>query len=470
MAQADYSQLAADIVREVGGSGNVANFVHCATTLSLSLNDESKASKAKVEALEGVIAVVVAGNQFHVVIGTDVPLVHTAITELPDVASNAPEAEEEKKKGAFDKFIDMISSIFIPILWTLAGVGLLKAFIALAVNLKVVDQASTTWEILNAAGDGMFYFLPLFLAVTAAKRFNADRFTAVAIGAALVYPNIVALNAAGGPVSFFGLPVTMVSYTSSVIPILFAVWIQGYLERVLHKVLPASIVGFTTPLITVGVMVPLTLIVVGPITNILSTGISDGVMWAFDFAPWLAGAIMGGMWQVFVMFGLHWGFIPVMMNDLGTLGYSLIAGPLVAPVAAQGAAALAVLIRTRSKKRREIAAPSMLAGLLAGIAEPLIYGVNLPMKLPFYFGLAGGAVGGAIAAWGGSASDTFVMPSLLGLPAYMNNGNFMLQIIGVAAAMGIAFLLTLLFGVNKNNDRPDEETEEANADKASASA
>lgn len=316
----------------------------------------------------------------------------------------------------------------------------------------------------------MFYFLPLFLAVTAAKRFNADRFTAVAIGAALVYPNIVALNAAGGPVSFFGLPVTMVSYTSSVIPILFAVWIQGYLERVLHKVLPASIVGFTTPLITVGVMVPLTLIVVGPITNILSTGISDGVMWAFDFAPWLAGAIMGGMWQVFVMFGLHWGFIPVMMNDLGTLGYSLIAGPLVAPVAAQGAAALAVLIRTRSKKRREIAAPSMLAGLLAGIAEPLIYGVNLPMKLPFYFGLAGGAVGGAIAAWGGSASDTFVMPSLLGLPAYMNNGNFMLQIIGVAAAMGIAFLLTLLFGVNKNNDRPDEETEEANADKASASA
>ncbi len=208
----------------------------------------------------------------------------------------------------------------------------------------------------------MFYFLPLFLAVTAAKRFHADRFTAVAIAAALVYPNI------------------------------------------------------------------------------------------------------------FVMFGLHWGFIPVIMNDLGTIGYSLIAGPLVAPVVAQAAAALAVLIRTRSKKRREIAAPSMLAGFLAGIAEPLIYGVNLPMKLPFYFGLAGGAVGGAIAAWGGSGPDAFVMPSLLGLPAYMNVGNFTFQLIGVAAAMAIGFTLTLFFGVNKNNDKPDEDTEEASADRASTSA
>lgn len=317
----------------------------------------------------------------------------------------------------------------------------------------------------------MFYFLPLFLAVTAAKRFHADRFTAVAIAAALVYPNIVALNAAdAGAVSFFGLAVTMVSYTSSVIPILFAVWIQSYLERVLHKLLPTSIVGFTTPLITVAVMVPVTLIVVGPVTNILSTGISDGVTWAFDVAPWLAGAIMGGLWQVFVMFGLHWGFIPVIMNDLGTIGYSLIAGPLVAPVVAQAAAALAVLIRTRSKKRREIAAPSMLAGFLAGIAEPLIYGVNLPMKLPFYFGLAGGAVGGAIAAWGGSGADAFVMPSLLGLPAYMNVGNFTFQLIGVAAAMAIGFTLTLFFGVNKNNDKPDEDTEEASADRASTSA
>ncbi len=199
--------------------------------------------------------------------------------------------------------------------------------------------------------------------------------------------------------TFFGIPVVMISYTSSVIPILFAVWIQGYVERGLRSFLPSSVRNFTVPLITA--------------------------------------------------------FVPIMMNDYATIGHSLLAGPLVAAVVAQAAAALAVVIRTRSKKRRELAAPGIVSGFFAGITEPLIYGVNLPMKLPFYFGLAGGAVGGMIAALGASASDAFVMASLLALPAYMNNGSFVMQIIGTGAAIVIAFTLTLLFGVNKNNDKAD---------------
>lgn len=470
MAQADYSQLAADIVKEVGGVSNIASATHCATRLRLKLKDQSKASKAKVESLPHVISVVEAGGQFQVVIGDDVPLVYAEVAKIPGVpgvngAQSADDDEVTEKGNLFDKFIALISSIFTPFLWTLAGIGLLKAFITLAVNFKWLDNSvtetgayvSSTYAILNATADAVFYFLPIFLAITAANRFKANQFTAVAIAGALVYPSTVALN--GAPdVTFMGIPVVMIGYTSSVIPILFAVWIQGYLERGLKAVLPKSLRNFTVPLVTAFVMVPLTLIVVGPLTNAAAGAVSDAVMWVFDFAPWLAGAIMGGFWQVFVMFGIHWGFVPIMMNDFATIGHSLLAGPLPAAVVAQAAAALAVVIRTRSKKRRELAAPGIFSGFFAGITEPLIYGVNLPMKLPFYFGLVGGAIGGGIAAAGNSASDAFVMPSLLALPAYMNVGSFPMQLIGVGVGIVVAFTLTLFFGVTKNNDKPDEES------------
>lgn len=474
MAKPDYPQLAADIIAGAGGSNNIATATHCATRLRLTLKDKSKASKKTVEAIPGVLSVVEAGGQFQVVIGNDVPIVYEAVTRLPGMNNGQADAGEDsrEKKNLFDQFIAMISSIFLPFLWTLAGIGLLKAFISLATNLNWLSTESTTYVILYATADAVFYFLPIFLAITAAKRFKADQFTAVAIAGAMVYPTIIELYNAGEPVQFFGIPVQMMSYTSSVIPIIFAVWIQGYLERFLRRVLPSAIRNFTVPLLSAFVMVPLTLIVVGPITNTAATWISSGVMWVFGIAPWLAGAIMGGLWQVFVIFGLHWGFVPIMMNDLATVSYSLLLGPLVAAVVAQAAAALAVAIRTRSKARRQVAAPGVVSGFLAGITEPIIYGVNLPMRRPFYFGLAGGAVGGAIAAIGGSAADSFIMPSLLALPAYMNVGNFSMQIIGVLVAIGVAFVLTFFFGVTKDNDKPDatasDDTTRAGKDVASS--
>jgi PTS system beta-glucosides-specific IIC component len=267
----------------------------------------------------------------------------------------------------------------------------------------------------------------------------------MAIAGALVYPSIVALNTAGDSVQFLGLPVVMMSYTGSVIPIIVAVWLQGHLERLLKRVLPSVVRNFTTPLLTLVVMVPLVLLTVGPLTMYASQGLSAGIEAMFGFAPWLAGAIMGGLWQVFVLFGLHWGFVPLMTNDLATQGYSLLMGPLVSAVLAQAAATLAVLFRSRNLQRREVAGPAALSGFLAGITEPGIYGVNLPLKRPFYFGIAGGAVGGAIAASGGSAASAFAFPSLLALPAFTEVGSFTLQLIGVGTAVAIAFVLTLLF-------------------------
>ncbi len=452
MASVDYKSLAGDILQKVGGEENLAAFTHCATRLRLTLRDEAKADKAAVEKLPGVITVVKSGGQFQVVIGNNVPHLYEEMAKITKVGDTAAAVDDTPKGNILNRFIELISSIFLPALWPLAGTGLLKAFLAMGVQFSWLDATSTTYTILNAAADSLFYFLPFFLAVNAAKRFKTNQFTSMAIAGALVYPSIVALASSTDPVTFFGIPVTMMNYTSSVIPIIIAVWLQSYLEKFLNRVLPHWLRNFTTPLLVVLIMVPLVFLTVGPLTTIAARGISAGVTSLFGLAPWLGGAIMGGLWQVFVLFGLHWGFVPIMVNDLTTQGYSVLTGPLPAAVLAQAAAMLAVMLRSRSAKRREVAGPAALSGLAAGITEPGIYGVNLPLKTPFYFGIAGGAIGGAIASAGGSAANAFVFPSLLALPAYMPIGNFTLQLIGTGVAMAIGFVLTFMFGPREQAD------------------
>ncbi|WP_104044187.1 beta-glucoside-specific PTS transporter subunit IIABC [Arthrobacter sp. ZGTC412] len=448
MPSVDYRSLAGDILQGVGGEKNIASATHCATRLRLKLRDDAKADTAAIEKLPGVITVMKAGGQYQVVIGNNVPTVYAELGKITKLTGDDAGANDEPVAhgNLFNRFIDLISSIFSPVIWPLAAAGLLKAFLSMATQFGWLDPASQTNVILAATADALFYFLPIFLAVTAAKRFKTNQFTSMAIAGALVYPSIVALSAQAEPVNFAGIPMVMMNYTSSVLPIIVAVWLQGYLERCLTRVLPSAIRNFTTPLLTLLVMVPLVLLTVGPITTFAAQGLSAGINAAFTFAPWLAGGIMGGFWQVFVLFGLHWGLVPGMLNEIATQGYSLLLGPLLAAVLGQAGATLAVMFRTRNKARRTVAGPAALSGFLAGITEPAIYGVNLPLKKPFYFGIAGGVIGGAIASAGGSGATAFVFPSLLGLPAFSTVGNFGLQLLGTGTAVAIAFLLTFFFG------------------------
>jgi PTS system beta-glucosides-specific IIC component len=456
MPTLDYRSMAGDILAKVGGEANVASVTHCATRLRFKLKDTGKADKAAVERIPGVITVMEAGGQFQVVVGNNVPVVYAEIGQISKLTSDTAEVAPEDG-NLLNRFIALISSIFLPVLWPLAGAGLFKAFLAAATQFGWLDAAGTTYIIWNAAADGLFTFLPIFLAVNAAKRFKTNMFTSMAIAAALCYPAITALTSSTDPVTFFGIPVAMVTYTSSVIPIIIAVWLQSYLERFLNRYLPNWLRNFTTPMLVLAIMVPLTLLTVGPVTSYLATMLSNAIVWLFTTVPWLAGALMGGFWQVFVLFGLHWGFVPFMVNDYSTIGYSIMTGPLPAAVLAQAAAALGVAIRTRNSDLRKLAGPSALSGFVAGITEPAIYGVNLRLKKPFYYGIAGGAVGGAIAAIGGSASTAFVFPSLLGLAAF-THGSFVMQLIGVGVAVGIALGATLILGFD---DLPQVEAKEA---------
>jgi PTS system beta-glucosides-specific IIC component len=446
----DYSKTAAGVLKGVGGEENVQSLAHCATRLRFVLKDESKADGAAIKATPGVITTAQAGGQYQVVVGNDVPEVFAAIGKISkfggDGSADASTPAADAPQGnLFNRFIKMISALFTPMLWALAGTGLLKAFLAAAVTFGWIDSATTTYAILDALSDAYLYFLPLAISITAAKFFGAQQFTSMAIAGALLYPSVTALT--GSPdVTFFGIPVTMVSYASAVIPVIIAVWLQGYLERFLLKVLPGPVRRFLTPMIVVLLLVPLIFIVIGPISSLVSNGLAAGINWVFSTVPWLGGAIMGGLWQVFVLFGLHWGFVPLMTTELQVSGQILMMAPLFAAVLAQAAAAAGVWVRTRNKSLKSLAAPATISGFLAGVTEPAIYGVNLPLKRPFAFAIVGGLLGGALISGAGVAASSFSFPSLLALPALFSIGNTVVMLIGLAVAILVPFLLTILVG------------------------
>ena len=465
MPRIDYAALAPDLLGKLGGGENVRSLEHCATRLRFALKDESRARTDDIKGTAGVVTVVQAGGQYQVVIGNEVPEVHAELMKLlPDLAATPDEEAPAAKKNPLDAFIALISAIFSPMLWTLAGTGLFKAFLAMFVTFGWISDTSDTYTVLYAASDAFMNFLPIVLAVTSARHFRANQFTAVAIAGALVYPSIVAMND-GGSHDFLGIPLITMTYTSSVLPIIVAVWVQSRLERVLMKYIPSSFRSFMTPWIVTLVMVPLTLLTIGPVTTYIANAIAAGVQWLFETVPVFGGIVIGGLWQVFVIFGLHWGLVPIMTQEITSNGYSLIYGPIMAAVLAQASAALAVMLRTRDRKTRELAGPAALSGFLAGVTEPAIYGINLPRKLPLYFGIAGGAIGGALGAIaGGRVEQAGVFPSVIGVPAYLSTPNFALWALGVVLACVIAFCLTWFFGVKDDPASSGDTAEQPSED------
>ncbi|MDT0189363.1 beta-glucoside-specific PTS transporter subunit IIABC [Rothia terrae] len=452
----DYAALGTKVLELVGGEKNINSLAHCATRLRFNLRDRDLAQTAEIEKLDGVITVMKSAGLYQVVIGNNVVSAYDAIMARTSLGAGegSVAADEEGNKGSpLNRFIAMISGVFSPVVWTLAAVGLIKAFLALfTVGIPLLDTESQTYLILAALGDGLMFFLPIVLSVSAAKHFKVNYASSMAIAAFLQTTTISGMYEAGDPVHLFGIPVVMAPYSYSVFPIIVAVWFQSLIEPRLNKVLPSWMRNFMTPTIVVLVVGLLTLTVIGPIINFATGLVAGALTWIWGPAPWLGGAIMGGFWQVFVMFGLHWGISPIMLEELAKNGYSLLFGPLPSAVVAQCAASLAVALRTKDKKLRDLALPTSISAFFSGVTEPLVYGVNLPLKRPFIFGIAGGAIGGAIAASGGSGATANVFASVLTLPAFLGVGNFALQLIGVAAAGISAFVVTFLFGMPKKGE------------------
>jgi len=448
-------QIAEDILKLVGGKENVISVVHCATRLRFKLKDESVARTEALKNHQDVVQVVQSGGQYQVVIGSHVSDVHKELIKIVGIGERTSDDEPKVKRGIFNTFIDVISSVFTPFLGILAGTGVLKGMLSLAVAMGWMATTSGTYQILYAAADGFLNFLPIALAFTAAKKFNTNQFLAVALAMALVHPNLAAFTATS-ELDFFGIPVIYgVGYASTVIPIILAVFIQSYVERFFRKIIPRALKIFAVTLLTILVMAPLTFVVIGPAGMIISSVLGNALAAIYNLSPIIAGLIIGGFWQVLVIFGVHWGLVPLVINNLGLIGYDTLLPMVVAAVLAQSGASFAVVLRSKEVRLKGLASSGGIAAIF-GITEPTVYGVTLPLKRPFIAGCIGGAVGGAITAFAGVKAFAF-SASIFIIPNFNSTitgveSNVVVGIIALIVAFVIGFILTLVLGFDEKKE------------------
>ncbi|MGI6155206.1 MAG: PTS transporter subunit EIIC [Enterococcus lemanii] len=378
----DYSKLAKDIL-DIVGEDQVVNATRCATRLRLVLKNIPADAKEKVSQLPGVISVVVSNGQFQIVIGQHVGEVYDAFAKLIHIENVS---DDDRPKGSIlNRVIATMSAVFAPFVYILAAAGILQGALIL-INLAYPLFAETsTYRVFSFISWAPFTFLPIFIAITGSKHFRVNTYIAVACSMALVSPDwatMAAEIANGASLTFLNLPLTQTTYTSSVLPPLILVWLLAYLEKFLDKSLPAVIKPLLTPLFCMIIMVPLTILVLGPVSAITANGIANGYNFLVNVAPALAGAIIGGFWQIFVIFGVHWGITPVVMANFDMYGRDSFQAFQTIAVVTQVGAVLGVFLKTKKQELKGVSLSAFITGLF-GITEPAIYGVTLRFKKPF---------------------------------------------------------------------------------------
>ena len=462
----DYRITARELVKELGGDSNITNVAHCATRLRFILKDESVVDSAKVAKIPGVITTVQAGGQYQVVIGNHVKDAFQFVMELITVDENAT-GGSKNKVGIFNRIVDVISSIFAPFLYTLAACGILQGILGIFVALNAIDTAGGTYQILNFISWTAFTFLPVLIAITAAKKFGVNTYAAVVIACALVCPDYINMVDTGADVYFLGIKVQLLSYTSSVIPIILSIWIASYVQKFFDKYLPIVVRNLFSPMFTITIMVPLTLLAFGPIGNTIGGAIGGVYNYLYGLSPIVAGVIVGGLWEVLVIFGVHWGITPVTVGNYATLGYDTFTGLQASAVFSQAGAALGVFLKTKDKEMKGVSASAAVTGLF-GITEPAIYGVNLRLKKPMVCGCIAGAVAGGVAGAFQAVSWGYNMPGIATIPAYFKAG-YTSQFIGFLISILIAFVLgvvlTYIVGFKEDIVETQEEDSEETAER-----
>ena len=463
----DYDKLAVDIIKAVGGKENIVKASRCATRLRLVLKETTNEAKENVSNLTGVITVVESGGQFQVVIGTHVGKVFDKVASELNLDSNT--IEDEPKASILNRIIATMSAVFAPFIYILAAAGILQGCLIL-INMANPSFSSTgTYEVLSFMSWAPFTFLPIFIAITASKHFKCNAFIAVACCAALVSPTwaeIASRIADGESVRFLGISLAETTYTSSVLPPLFLVWILSYVERFVDKKLPEVIKSLFTPFICMIVMVPLTILVIGPLSDSLATGIANGYNYLYNLAPAVAAAVIGGLWQVVVIFGVHWGVTPMCLANYDLYGMDTFQAFQTMAVIAQAGAVFGVFIKARSRQTKNIALSAGVTGIF-GITEPAIYGVNLRFKKPFICGCIAGAIGAVVGSFFNIAYYAYAgLPGLLTVVNSITPDNpksIIGMLLGAAISFFGAIALVQIVGIGEketNEEKQDKKIEE----------
>ncbi len=461
----DYKKLGYDLLPLVGGVDNISKLTHCATRLRFEFCDRSKVDKTAIENTPGVISVVEKGGQFQVVVGNDVPITYRVlINEMGGTAakssSESSSDDEKEKSGIITNIISVISTTFTPVIPALIGGGMIKAVLSILV-LCGLDDSSSTYAILNLISDAAFYFMPVLLAYGAAIKFECNPVLAMTLACALLHPTWTGMVSAGEGVDFFHIPVQLVDYSYSVIPIILSVWLMSYVEKFAEKYTPSIIKFFLKPLIILFISVPIALVIIGPLGSFLNSVIEAGANIINAKASWLLPMLMGAFQPFLVLTGTAWAMTPIATVQISSLGYEIVNGPgMLASNIAQGGATLAVALKTKNSQLKQLASSSGFTAVM-GITEPCLYGVLLRLKKPFIASMIGGGIGGIYAGLSGLVRYAFVSPGLAALPAFIgaNPMNIVHAVITCIISFAAAFAAAWVLGFDEPAD-PDQARKE----------
>ena len=446
-----YTNLASDIIKNVGGKDNVISLRHCVTRLRFRLADESIANDSVIKNMDGVVTVMKAAGEYMVVIGEHVADVYTEVCSqlgLEAYASvNDSSKEPKKKQNILDRALKVIMGGMGPTLHLLCACGIIKGLTVL-LTFAGLSTESGIYMLLNAAGDCFFYFLPLILGYNLAKKFEIDPFFGTILAAAMCYPTIQNVD-----IEIFG-HVTNTSYVSTFLPVLFGLLIAAPIYKWFNKIMPSMIKGFMTPLLTLLITFPLTFLIVGPLANMIGTGLNTAMIYVFGFSPLLAGIILGGLWQVFVLFGIHGVLTVVAFMDLLQGNPSQILAFSYGASFATCGVVLAILLKTKSKKLKELALPSFISAIF-GVTEPATYGITMPRKKMFALCCVGGAASGVVVALANLSMETYAGMGIIGLLGFINPEapNF----VGIVLMAVVPFVVSLALGLVMYKDSDYEE-------------
>lgn len=460
-----YEELAQKIVDNVGGKDNITNLTHCVTRLRFKLKDETLANDTQLNQTDGVVTVMKSAGQYQVVIGSHVEAVYAEIAPLIGLDTKIIAETKPEKMSLMDAIIDLISTCFQPFLGIMAAGGMVKGVNGLLLFLNLYTNTSGTYAMLNGIGDTIFYFMPIIIGYTAAKKFNLNQFVGMAIGGALVYPSLQlgvletnepimtlfegSLFASPIYTTVFGIPFIANNYTSSVIPVILIVWFASKIQVYAKRWIPEILQNFFVPFVVILISIPIGFLAIGPVITVFTNLLSSGFVWLNDFSPLLMGLIVGFISQILVIFGLHWSLIPLSILQISTFGYSTAVVGTFGTNFAQAGTIAAMYFKLNNPKEKALAIPALISAI-CGISEPAIYSLSLPKKRPFVLSLFAGAIGGGMMSMMGARLYNIGGLGIFGTMSYINpeNGDasglwISLLAAGVSALIG--FLLTYFF-------------------------
>ncbi|WP_340017491.1 glucose PTS transporter subunit IIA [Paenibacillus sp. FSL H3-0457] len=450
-------ELAKEIIANIG-QDNITYATHCATRLRFNVKDESQVNLKALDRLEGVLRAQFNSGQLQIIIGAKVKSVFDAVSEKLDLENQDIEVKAiQQKKNVISRVVETVAGIFGPVIPVLIGCGMVKSVLAILTTMNLLETTSGAYQTFSLISDLIFYFFPFFLAVSAAKKFKTNEYLAVALAGAYMYPTIMegaakVAEAGVTSLSFFGLPLLLVNYKSTIIPIIISVWVMSYVYRFVNKRIPDMFKILFVPMIVLFIMVPLGLIVFGPLGTYFGSGVAQIVTYLYTVNGVIGAFLFGTFRPLLIIFGMHYAITPINSQLIAEYGYSVISPANLTGNLAQAGACIGVFLLLKHKTSKSSALSSGVTAMF-GITEPAIFGFNLKYKRPFICAMLAGGIGAAyINFWGGGAT-ALILPGILALPTYIAD-SYIHIIIGVAISITLALVAVLIWGIEEEIPAP----------------